>query len=179
MLIEFMKGFAVAGRHLARYVAGKGSVTLEYPEVRREQPPFFRGRHRLQRYNDGLERCVGCALCAAVCPSEAIYLEAKENVPGKRVSAGERYAEIYQIHMLRCIFCGFCEEACPENAIIMGPSYELASHKRTDFILNKEDMLDDPKKGFGDYHEYDPYISHVTEESDREAKGDPWERTGS
>ncbi len=179
MLIEFMKGFTVAGRHLVRYLTGKGSVTFEYPEVRREQPPFFRGRHRLQRYQDGLERCVGCALCAAVCPSEAIYLEARENTPDNRVSAGERYAEIYQIHMLRCIFCGFCEEACPENAIIMGPSYELALYKRTDFIMNKEDMLDSPEKGFGDYHEYDPYISHVTEESDREAMGDPWERTGS
>jgi len=174
VLTELFKGFAVAGRHLTRYLAGKGSVTLEYPEVRREQPPFFRGRHRLQRYEDGLERCVGCSLCAAVCPSEAIYLEAAENSTENRVSAGERYAEIYQIHLLRCIFCGFCEEACPENAIVMGPSYELAMSKRTDFIANKEDMLDSTDKGFGTYHDYDPYISHVTPESDKEAKADPW-----
>lgn len=174
MLVEFAKGFALAGQHLFRYLFKGGNVTLEYPEVKREQPPFFRGRHRLQRYEDGLERCVGCALCAAVCPSEAIYLEAAENTPEHRVSAGERYAEIYQIHMLRCIFCGFCEEACPENAIIMGPNYELAMTKRTDMILGKEDMLDTPEKGFGTYHDYDPYISHITAESDAEAKADPW-----
>lgn len=174
MLLEFAKGFALAGQHMFRYLFKGGNVTLEYPEVKREQPPFFRGRHRLQRYEDGLERCVGCALCAAVCPSEAIYLEAAENTPDHRVSAGERYAEIYQIHMLRCIFCGFCEEACPENAIIMGPNYELAMSKRTDMILGKEDMLDSNDKGFGTYHDYDPYISHITAESDAEAKADPW-----
>jgi NADH-quinone oxidoreductase subunit I len=169
-----IKGLSLAGKHMMNFVIGKGNVTLEYPEVKREQPAFFRGHHRLQRYKDGLERCVGCALCAAVCPSEAIYLEAAENTEQNRVSAGERYAEIYQIHLLRCIFCGFCEEACPENAIIMGPSYELAMTKRTDFIANKGDMLDSPEKGFGDYHEYDPYISHVTPEADASAKADPW-----
>ena len=174
MLLEFMKGFAVAGNHLLKYVIGRGSVVIEYPEVKREQPAFFRGRHRLQRYEDGLERCVGCALCAAVCPSEAIYLEAKENTPERRVSAGERYAEVYQIHLLRCIFCGFCEEACPENAIIMGPTFELATNRRTDLIANKEDMLDPEEKGFGTYHDYDPYVSHITEESDKGAKADPW-----
>lgn len=174
MLGGFLKGFATAGKHLVRYMTGKGNLTLEYPEVKREQPPFFRGRHRFQRYEDGLERCVGCALCAAVCPSEAIYLEAAENTPEHRVSAGERYAAVYQIHMLRCIFCGFCEEACPENAIVMGPAYELANYKRTNMILDKSEMLDAPEKGFGDYHEYDPYISHVTAESDKNAKADPW-----
>ncbi len=174
MLVDIAKGFMQTGKHMARYLAGKGSVNLEYPEVKREQPPFFRGRHRLQRFEDGLERCVGCALCAAVCPSEAIYLEAQENTPEHRVSHGERYAEIYQIHLLRCIYCGFCEEACPENAIIMGPTYELAMEKRTDMVANKEDMLDSPEKGFGTAHEYDPYISHITEESDRDAATDPW-----
>lgn len=174
MLLELAKGFVLTGRHVYRYIFKRGSVTVEYPEVRRAQPVFFRGRHRLQRYADGLERCVGCALCAAVCPSEAIYLEARENSPNNRVSPGERYAEIYQIHLLRCIFCGFCEEACPEDAIVMGPIYELASDRRTDFIAQKRDMLDPPEKGFGDYHVYDPYISHVTPESDKEAKADPW-----
>lgn len=174
MLAEFMKGVIIASRHMTDFITGKQMDHIEYPEVKREQPPFFRGRHRLQRFEDGLERCVGCALCAAVCPSEAIYLEAAENTPEHKVSHGERYAEIYQIHMLRCIFCGFCEEACPENAIIMGPTYELAMHKRTDMIAEKEDMLDPLEKGFGSPHEYDPYISHITEESDREAKADPW-----
>ncbi len=174
MLLEFMKGFSIAGRHIVKYLFGDGNVTLEYPEVKREQPAFFRGRHRLQRYEDGLERCVGCALCAAVCPSEAIYLEAAENQPDHQISAGERYAEIYQIHLLRCIFCGFCEEACPENAIIMGPSYELAMDRRPDFISGKVDMLDPPEKGFGSYHDYDPYVSHVSEDADKGAKADPW-----
>ena len=174
MITDFLQGFAVAGRHLVRYVAGTGNVCQEYPEVRRAQPTFFRGRHRLQRYEDGLERCVGCALCAAVCPSEAIYLEAKENSDGNAVSAGERFAEVYQIHLLRCIFCGFCEEACPEDAIVMGPEYELSNDRRTDFIAQKEDMLDPADKGFGTYHDYDPYISHITKESDAEAKADPW-----
>ncbi|HMZ51570.1 NADH-quinone oxidoreductase subunit I [Candidatus Sumerlaeota bacterium] len=178
MLIEFAKGAGIALGHMFRYLAGKGSVTLEYPEVKREQPAFFRGRHRLQRYENGLERCVGCALCAAVCPSEAIYLEAAENTPENRVSAGERYAEVYQIHLLRCIFCGFCEEACPENAIVMGSNFELSMDKRTDFIAQKTDMLDAPEKGFGTPHDYDPFISHVTPESDKEAKADPWTKTG-
>ncbi|MDX2177055.1 MAG: NADH-quinone oxidoreductase subunit I [Candidatus Sumerlaeia bacterium] len=177
MIIDFLKGFAQTSKHAIRYLSGKGSVTLEYPEVKREQPPFFRGRHRLQRYEDGLERCVGCALCAAVCPSEAIYLEAAENSAGNQVSAGERYAEIYQIHLLRCIFCGFCEEACPENAIVMGPTYELAMDRRTDFIANKEDMLDPAEKGFGTYHDYDPYVSHVSAEADAGASSDPWTRS--
>jgi len=174
MILEFLKGFAIAGKHMTNFMVGKGDVSFSYPEVKREQPPFFRGRHRLQRYQDGLERCVGCALCASVCPSEAIYLEAAENDRERPTSAGERYAEIYQIHLLRCIFCGFCEEACPENAIIMGPTYELAMDKRTDFIANKEDMLDTPDKGFGTAHDYDPYISHITSESDKDAKSDPW-----
>ncbi len=177
MILDFLKGFATTTKHAALYLFKDGNVTLEYPEVKREQPPFFRGRHRLQRYEDGLERCVGCALCAAVCPAEAIYLEAAENTDQNRVSAGERYAEVYQIHLLRCIFCGFCEEACPENAIILGPTYELAMDRRTDFIADKSDMLDPPEKGFGDYHEYDPYVSHVTEASDAEAKADPWTKT--
>ncbi len=169
MIQEFTKGFGVALRHVFR-----PRFTLEYPEVKREQPPFFRGRHRLQRYADGLERCVGCALCAAVCPSEAIYLEAEENDPARPVSAGERYARVYEIHLLRCIFCGFCEEACPEDAIVMGPNYELATDSRQKLIATKEVLLDPPERGFGDYHELDPYVSHITAESDAEALEDPW-----
>jgi ferredoxin len=81
---------------------------------------------------------------------EAIYLEAKENDPASPVSAGERYASKYQIHYLRCIWCGFCEEACPEDAIVMGPEFELANFSRSSMIMNKEDMLDPPEKGFGE-----------------------------
>ena len=144
MLFDFAKGFSVTLRHLF-----KKKITVEYPEVKRQQSANFRGLHKLQRYDNGLERCVGCALCAAACPPEAIYLEAKENDPDAPVSAGERYASVYQIHLLRCIFCGFCEEACPEDAIVMGPEFELADYSRQAFIMNKEDMLDAPEKGFG------------------------------
>lgn len=144
MIVDILKGFAVTFKHIF-----KKPVTLRYPEVKHQFPEWFRGRHKLQRYENGLERCVGCALCAAVCPSEAIYLEAAENDPQHPVSAGERYAKVYKIHQLRCIWCGFCEEACPENAIVMGPDYELANYNRTDFICDKSVMLDPKEKGFG------------------------------
>ena len=144
MLYDFIKGFAVTFRHI-----WKKPVTLRYPEEKRPQPSYYRGRHRLQRYEDGLERCVGCSLCAAVCPSEAIYLEAAENDPKNPVSAGERYASVYQIHQLRCIWCGFCEEACPEDAIVMGPEFELAKTGRDQFVADKPVMLDPKEKGFG------------------------------
>lgn len=146
MLLELAKGLGITLRKIF-----KKPITLEYPEVKRPQPPNFRGRHRLQRYEDGLERCVGCALCAAACPPEAIYLEAKENDPVNPTSPGERYSEIYQIHLLRCIWCGFCEEACPEDAIVMGPDWELANYTRESLVVNKEDLLDPPEKGFGTY----------------------------
>ena len=144
MLIDLIKGFSITIKHIF-----KKPMTFNYPEVKRPQPVNFRGRHRLQRYENGLERCVACALCAAACPPEAIYLEAAENDDAAPVSAGERYARIYQIHQLRCIWCGFCEEACPEDAIVMGPEFELANYAREKFIANKEDMLDPPEKGFG------------------------------
>lgn len=149
LLVDLLKGFGVTLRHVFRR-----RVTVQYPEKRRTDPPIFRGRHLLQRYADGLERCVGCALCAAVCPSEAIYVEAAENDPDHPVSAGERYAAVYQIYLLRCIFCGFCEEACPEDAIRMGPDYELASDTRTELVLGKDDMLVRQEKGFGQYESF-------------------------
>lgn len=145
MLLELVQGLGVTLRHFF-----KRTITVEYPEVKRPQPANFRGRHRLQRYEDGLERCVGCALCAAACPPEAIYLEAKENDSEKPVSHGERYASVYQIHLLRCIWCGFCEEACPEDAIVMGPEFELANYSRESLVVNKDDLLDPPERGFGE-----------------------------
>ena len=116
-------------------------TTVQYPE---EKPPVqerFRGRHILQRHENGLERCIGCALCAAACPAQAIYVEAAENTPEARFSPGERYAKVYEINMIRCIFCGFCEEACPVEAVVLKHQYELSGRTRKSFIYTKEMLL--------------------------------------
>lgn len=121
-------------------------VTLRYPEEKRKLPPRSRGRHHLTKWSDGLERCVGCELCAIVCPSQAIYVKPAENKPGDVHSHGERYASDFQINMLRCIFCGYCEEACPTGAIILGNDYELSGYTRESLIYTK-DMLTEKYPG--------------------------------
>ncbi len=118
-------------------------VTYQYPEVKRPVRERFRGRHVLRRYENGLERCIGCALCAAACPADAIFVEAAENSDQARYSPGERYASTYEINMLRCIFCGFCEDACPTQAIVLEHNYELSFTARRQAIYTK-DMLIDP-----------------------------------
>jgi NADH-quinone oxidoreductase subunit I len=123
----------------------EGTHTIQYPEEKVPVFPRFRGRHKLHRFEDtGLEKCVGCSLCAAACPADCIRVVAAENTPDNRVSAGERYAAVYEINLSRCIFCGYCEVACPFDAITMGHDYELSDYDRGDLIFTKEMLLAEP-----------------------------------
>ena len=117
-------------------------VTIQYPEEKRPVRTRFKGRHYLKRYENGLEKCIGCSLCSAACPADAIFVESAENTDDERYSPGERYARVYEINMLRCIFCGYCEDACPTEAIVLGDNYELSFTDRRSSIYTKEYLLD-------------------------------------
>src|SRR5581483_867625 len=139
--VDSLKGFAVTFRQMF-----KKPITQQYPEYKRPVYPRFRGRHRLHRHENGLEKCVGCSLCAAACPADCIRVVAAENTQYNRVSAGERYARIYEINMSRCIFCGYCELACPFDAITLGNDYEISEYSRDDLIYTKDMLLTEPVK---------------------------------
>ncbi len=154
-IIAILKGLATTLRQFAGTGFGFGPkrVTFTYPEVKPKLHPRFRGLHRLERYTEGpykgLEKCIGCSLCASACPANVITVVAAENDPENPISPGERYALIYDMDILRCIFCGLCVEACPTEAIVMKHDYELANDSRggpqfgeNKFIYHKEDLLD-------------------------------------
>src|SRR5207249_5640936 len=134
--LDTVKGFAVTFRQLFNK-----PITVQYPEYVRPVYPRFRGRHRLHRHANGLEKCIGCSLCAAACPADCIRVVAAENTAEERYSAGERYARIYEINMSRCIFCGYCELACPFDAITLGNDYELAEMSRDALVYTNEMLL--------------------------------------
>src|SRR5690348_19653 len=139
--VSTLKGFGVTFRQIL-----KKPITQQYPEERRPLYPRFRGRHRLWKHDNGLEKCVGCSLCAAACPADCIRVVAAENTPDNRVSAAERYARIYEINMSRCIVCGYCELACPFDAITLGNEFEISEHNRDDQIYTKDMLLAEPMK---------------------------------
>jgi NADH-quinone oxidoreductase subunit I len=139
-LWDIPKGLAVTFRNMFRR-----PVTIRYPEEIKPLPPRSHvGRHRLNRHENGLEKCIGCELCAWACPADAIYVQGADNEPGNPVSAGERYASVYQINYLRCIMCGLCVEACPTRALTLTSNFELSWETREDAIYEKEQLLQPP-----------------------------------
>jgi len=145
-LIEPKKGLGeilapVAGFGVTLSSMFRPTVTEQYPFERVPTKPRYHGRHQLNRYPDGLEKCIGCELCAWACPADAIYVEGADNAPGAQFSPGERYGSVYQINYLRCIFCGLCIEACPTRALTMTNEFELAGPTREGLIWEKQDLL--------------------------------------
>jgi NADH-quinone oxidoreductase subunit I len=133
----YFEGFAITARQIGHV------VTVEYPEHKRVKPVRFHGRHVLNRYEDGMEKCIGCELCAGVCPARCIYVRGADNPPDAPVSPGERYGYVYEINYLRCIHCDLCVEACPTEAITESKLFEFSFTNRQDAIYGKPELVVD------------------------------------
>jgi NADH-quinone oxidoreductase subunit I len=131
-------GFMITLRQM-----GRPRLTTEYPKVKHDKPVRVHGRHVLNRYEDGMEKCIGCELCAGVCPARCIYVRGAENPVDAPVSPGERYGFVYEINYLRCIHCDLCVEACPTEAITETKLFEFSFASRADAIYTKAELLVD------------------------------------
>jgi NADH-quinone oxidoreductase subunit I len=130
-LSEFVAAFVLSVRYMF-----KPKATLNYPHEKGPLSPRFRGEHALRRYPNGEERCIACKLCEAICPAQAITIEA-----GPRRNDGTRRTTRYDIDMVKCIYCGMCQEACPVDAIVEGPNFEFAVETREELLYDKDRLL--------------------------------------
>ncbi len=135
---RFFGGFKITAEQMFR-----PRVTWSYPDEKRPRPPRLHGRHVLNRYEDGMEKCIGCELCAGVCPADCIYVRAADNPPEDPVSPGERYGFVYEINYLRCIHCDMCVEACPTEAITESKLFEFSFTNRSDAIYTRDELVVD------------------------------------
>ena len=147
-IIKNIKSFALyelfLGMFLTLKYMFKSKVTINYPHEKGPLSPRFRGEHALRRYPNGEERCIACKLCEAVCPAQAITIDAKPREDGSRRTTR------YDIDMSKCIYCGLCQESCPVDAIVEGPNFEFATETREELMYNKEKLLSN-----GDKWEYE------------------------
>ena len=131
LLLELLQGMGLTMRYLF-----KPKYTMRYPTEHIPKSNRFRGLHALRRYANGEERCIACKLCEAICPAQAITIEAEPRADGQRRTTR------YDIDMTKCIYCGFCEESCPVDAIVEGPNFEFATETREELMYDKAKLLE-------------------------------------